>query len=111
MAALRVQLVDLVEPGPALGGDVHLAADDRLDPLRLAGAVKVHGTVHDAVVRDSAGGLAHGLHDAGQVPDAAAAVQKAELGMDMEMDKRHSMFLSKIARAVLAKGGVLTLRA
>ena len=75
MAALRVQLVDLVEPGPALGGDVHLAADDRLDPLRLAGAVKVHGTVHDAVVRDSAGGLAHGLHDAGQVPDAAGAVQ------------------------------------
>ena len=83
MAALRVQLVDLVEPGPALGGDVHLAADDRLDPLRLAGAVKVHGTVHDAVVRDSAGGLAHGLHDAGQVPDAAGAVQQAVLRMDM----------------------------
>ena len=83
VAALGIQLVDLVEPGAALGGDVHLAADDGLDALGLAGAVEVHGAVHDAVVCDGTGRLAHGLHDAGQVPDAAGAVQQAELRMNV----------------------------
>ncbi len=83
MAALGVELMDLVEPAPALGSDVHLAADDGLDVLRLAGPVKVHRAVHDAVVRDGAGRLAHALHDTGQVPDAAGAVQQAVLRMDM----------------------------
>ena len=70
MAALRVELVDLVEPGAALGGHVDLAADDGLDALRLAGPVEVDDAVHDAVVRDGAGGLAHGLHDPRQLLDA-----------------------------------------
>ena len=44
---------------------------------------ETHGAVHDAVVRDGAGRLAHALHDTGQVPDAAGAVQQAVLRMDM----------------------------
>ena len=83
MAALGVELMDLVEPGPALGRHIDLAADDGLDALRLAGTVKVDGAVHDAVVRDGAGVLPHGLDDPRQVPDAAGAVQKAIFRMDM----------------------------
>ena len=83
MAALGVELMDLVEPGPALGRHIDLAANDGLDALRLAGTVKVDGAVHDAVVRDGAGVLPHGLDDPRQVPDAAGAVQKAIFRMDM----------------------------
>ena len=83
MAALGVELVDLVEPGAALGRHVDLTADDGLDALRLAGPVKVDDAVHDAVVRDGTGGLPHGLHHAGQILDAAGTVQKAVFRMDM----------------------------
>ena len=83
MAAFGVELVDLVEPGAALGRHVDLAADDGLDALRLAGPVEVNDAVHNAMVRDGAGGLPHGLHHAGQVLDAAGAVQEAVFRMDM----------------------------
>ena len=81
MAALGVELVDLIKAGPALGGHVDLAADDGLDALGQAGPVEVHRAVHHAVVRDGAGALAHLLHDLGQLPDAAGAVQQAVLRM------------------------------
>ena len=83
MAALGVELMDLVEAGPALRGHVDLAADDGLDALHLAGPVKVDGAVHDAVVRDGTGGLAHVFHDLRQVLDTAGAVQQAVLRMHM----------------------------
>ncbi len=94
MAALRVQLVDLVKAGPAGGRDVHLAADDGLDALPLAGPVEVDGAVHDPVVRDGHGGLAQLPDPAGQPVDPAKAVQQAVLRMDMEVDKRHRGDLS-----------------
>ena len=91
MAALGIELMDLVEPGPTLRRHVDLAADNGLDLRRLAGAVEVDGAVHDAVIRDGAGSLAHGLHHRGQVPDAAGAVQEAELRMHMEMNEGHGL--------------------
>ena len=90
MAALRVKLVELIEPGPARSRDIHLAADDGLAPRRKTRPIEVDGAVHDAVVRNGAGGLPHGLDDAGQILNPACAVQKAELGMNMQMDKGHS---------------------
>ncbi|MPN04411.1 hypothetical protein SDC9_151649 [bioreactor metagenome] len=83
MAALRIELVLLVKPGPSSGRDIDLAADDGLDARVLAGAVKVDHTVHDPVVRDGAGGLAHLLQDSRQLLNAARAVQQAELRMNV----------------------------
>ena len=90
MTALGVKLVELIEPGPARRRDIHLTADDGLDPRRQTRPIEVDGTVHDAVVGNGAGGLPHGLDDAGQILNPACAVQKAELGMNMQMDKGHS---------------------
>ena len=50
MAGLAVEFVLLVKA--CARGDVHLAADDGLDALGLAGAVKVDRAVHHAVVGD-----------------------------------------------------------
>ncbi len=96
MAALGVELMDLVGQAAALCRDVDLAADDGLNPLRLAGPVEIHRAVHDPVVRDGTGGLPHFFYDFRQVPDAARAVQKAVLRMDMQMNEGHgpSPFLS-----------------
>ena len=82
-----VELVLLLEPGP--GRHIDLAADDGLDSLGLAGLVEVHRPVHDAVVGDGHGVLPQLLHPLHQPRDAAAAVQKTELGMDMQMDEGH----------------------
>ena len=81
MAALAVEFVDFIKPGAALRGYIDLAADDGLDPLRLAGPVEVDDAVHDAVIRNGAGGLPHGLHNSRQLLDLAEAVQQAELRM------------------------------
>ena len=83
MAALCVKFVDLVKPGAVLGRHIDFTADDGLDSLRLAGAVEINHTVHDAVVCNGAGRLAQLPDRPGQVPDAAGAVQQAELRMDM----------------------------
>jgi len=96
MPALRVKLVNLIKPGTALGCDIDLTADDRLDPLCLTGPVKVDNTVHDTVVCDGAGGLAHGLHGLRQVPDTAGAVEEAVFRMDVQVDKGHVLYLLKI---------------
>ena len=81
MAALAVEFVDFIKPGAALRRYIDLAADDGLDPLRLAGPVEVDDAVHDAVIRNGAGGLPHGLHNSRQLLDLAEAVQQAELRM------------------------------
>ena len=81
MAGLVVEFMLLVKARAR--GDVHLAADDGLDALGLAGAVKVDRTVHHAVVGDGAGGLSHRLDELWKVADAARAVEQAVFGMDM----------------------------
>ena len=81
VASRRVQLVDLVKAGA--GGHVDLAPDDGLDPRRLAGLVEVDHAVHHAVVGDGHRALPQVLHPLHQPPDAARAVQKAILRMDM----------------------------
>ena len=103
MAALPIQLIDLVKAGPAGGRDVHLAADNGLDALPLAGAVEVDCAVHDPVVCDRHGGLAQLLDPAGQSVDLAEAVQQAVLRVDVEVDKGHRVPL------FLAPGSVLRL--
>ena len=89
MAAFAVEFVDLIEPGAALRGHIDLAADDGLHALRLAGPVKVDDAVHNTVVRDGTGGLAHRLHHPRQLLDLAEAVQQAELRMHMQMGEGH----------------------
>ena len=84
---LRVQLIGFVQPGAP--GHIHLAPDDRVDALGLAGPVKVDGAVHNAVVRDGHRRLAQLLHQLRQVPDAACAVQQAVLRVDVQMGKGH----------------------
>ncbi len=103
VAALPIQLIDLVKAGPAGGRDVHLAADNGLDALPLAGAVEVNCAVHDPVVCDRHGGLAQLLDPAGQSVDLAEAVQQAVLRVDVEVDKGHRVPL------FLAPGSVLRL--
>ena len=84
---LRVQLIGFVQPGPP--GHIHLAPNDRVDALGLAGPVKVDGAVHNAVVRDGHRRLAQLLHQLRQVPDAAGTVQQAVLRVDVQMGKGH----------------------
>ena len=90
MPGLGVEFVHLVEAGAP--GHIHLAADDRMDPLRLAGAVEVDGAVHGAMVGDGAGGLPHLADAPGQIPDTAGAVQETVFRMDMQVRKRHGSY-------------------
>ena len=92
VAGLRVKLMLLVKSCTV--GHIHLAADNGMDTLLLAGAVEVHRAVHDAVVGDSAGVLPHGLHQCRQVADAARAIQQTVFRMDMEVNKGHGVTLS-----------------
>ena len=84
---LRVQLIGFVQPGPP--GHIHLAPDDRVDALGLAGPIEVDGAVHNAMVRDGHRRLAQLLHQLRQVPDAAGAVQQTVLRVDVQMGKGH----------------------
>ena len=84
-----VQLVDLVEAGP--GGHVDLTADDGLDAGGLGGLVEIHRPVHDPVVGDRNGGLAQFLGTLNKPLDPAGAVQKAELRVDVQVDKCHRL--------------------
>jgi len=89
MPGLGVVLVDLLEAGAPPGGHVDLAADDGLDPRRLAGPVEVHRAVHDPVVRDGYGGLAQLPDPLCQTVDAAEAVQEAVFGVDVKVNEGH----------------------
>ena len=81
MAGLAVKLMLLVKARAR--SNVDLAADDRLDALGLASAVKVDRAVHHTVVGDGAGGLPHRLDELGKVADAARAVEQAVFGMNV----------------------------
>ena len=63
--------------GARAGGDIDLAADDRLDARVLAGLIKSHGAVHHAVVGDGKGRLPERFGALRHLADAARAVQQA----------------------------------
>ena len=93
MVGRAVQLVDPVGHLPR--GHIDLAPDNRLHALGLAGAVEIHRAVHHPVVRDGHGGLPQLLDVLRQPLNPARAVQQAEFGMDMQVDKGHRDLLSK----------------
>jgi hypothetical protein len=66
-------------------GDVGLHADDRLDPLRLRGLVEGDGPIEGAVVGQGERVEAQPLGLVDEVADPAQAVEKGELGVDVEM--------------------------
>ena len=85
---VRVPLaVDVAAVKARMRRQIHLAADDRMDPLRLAGAVKVDHAVHDAMVGQRARGLPQLCHTVHQLFDTAGAVQQAVFAVDMQMCK------------------------
>ena len=87
MIRLFIQRMDLVKAGPRR--DIDLAADDGLDACRLCRLIKVDRAIHDAVVRDGNRVLPQLLDSCHNFRDAARAVKKAILRMDMQMDKAH----------------------
>ena len=78
-----VELVDLLEPGPAPWGHIDLTADDGLDARLLACLVEIHHPVHDPVVCDSHRVLSDLPDPLHQLLDAAGAIQKGEFRMQM----------------------------
>ena len=89
MARLAVKFVLLIKARARR--NIDLAADDRLDALSFAGAVKVDRAVHHAVVRDGAGGLPHLLDKLRKVFDAAGSVEQAVFRMNMKVGKGHGV--------------------
>ena len=85
VARLRVKFMLLVKARAR--GNIDLAADDGLDALGLAGAIKIDRTVHHAMVGDGAGGLPHRLDELWKVADAARTVKQTVFGMDMQMSE------------------------
>ncbi len=66
---------------------VELAADDRLDALGLGRVVEFDRAVEIAMVGERDGGHAEYDRPVHQPVDAAAAVEQAEVGVDVEMDE------------------------
>ena len=69
------------------GGDVDLAADDRLDAGGHRLLVELDGAEHVAVVGDRQGRHAAFLGALDQVADLDGAVEEAVLAVQMEMDE------------------------
>ncbi len=74
----------------AAGGDVHLAADDRMDALAQALLVKIHHAVHHAVIRDGQRLHAQFLCSGDQRLYAARAVQQRVFGVQVQVRKAHA---------------------
>ena len=91
-AALVVIRPDGATVLAALGRHVHLAADDRLNPLLSRGAVKLDGAEHVAVVSDRHRRHAVRLHLRHQVFNLVGAVQQTVLRMKMKMHEPHRLF-------------------
>ena len=72
--ACTVRFMPFVKAGAC--GNVDLAPDDRLDAVFLAGAVKIHDTVHGAVIGDRDGGLTELRGSAGDIADTARTVEQ-----------------------------------
>jgi hypothetical protein len=70
----------VVDLGLAIGegprGDIHLAANDRLDPRLPCGGIELDDAVQVAVIGEGDGRLAHGLGPTNDVVDAPEAVEE-----------------------------------
>ena len=64
-------------------GDIHLAAQDRLNPFLFAGGIKIHNAIHHAMVCQRQGLLPEFPGAPGQFCNARRAIQKAVFAMDM----------------------------
>ena len=64
---------------------VRLAAQDRLDPVLLAGREELNGPVHHPVVGERQRRLAEGGRTLGQLVDLASPVEQRVLGMDVQV--------------------------
>ena len=91
MVWLLIDAVNLVKARPAR--NIDLAADNGLDPGLFRCAVKIDGTVHDAVVGQGDGVLAELLHPVHHGADAAGSVKQAVFTVDVQMYKGHGSFL------------------
>ena len=85
--------VDIAAVVARMRREIDLAADDRVNALRLAGAVEVDYAVHDAVVGQRTRGLAEGGDTVHELFDAARAVKQAVFTMHMQMGKRYHLVL------------------
>ena len=72
---------------PAARRHVGFAADDRLDPGFSGLSVKLHRPEHVAVIGHRDGWLPERLHLLHQGVDLVGAVEKAVLGVEMEMNE------------------------
>ena len=71
------------------GCHIHLAANDRVNPLPLAGLIKLHDAEHIAMVRNGYMLHAQLLHTGNQRLDAVCPIQQAVFSMNMQMRKRN----------------------
>ena len=69
------------------GRNVELASDDGLYPLIAGHHVKVHRTVHGAMVRDRDGIHAQFPRAADDFRDLAHSIQEAELAVNVKMSE------------------------
>ena len=90
VARLGIEFVLLIKS--RAWSDIDLAADDGLDALGLARAVKVDRAVHHAVVRDGDRRLPQLADALGKPLDAAGAVKQAVFRMNVQMGERHDGF-------------------
>ena len=67
------------------GGQVTFDADNRLDPGRFAGAVKLHRAVHGAMVGKGQGRHLQLLGAGGQIVDATEAVQQGKFAVNVKV--------------------------
>jgi hypothetical protein len=92
-----------VEPAP--GGNVDLAAEDRLHPPVATGVVEVHRPEHVAVVGDG-----HRLHSEAlglghELADVTGTIEEAVLGVEVEVDE---VPLDAHSHSIVEGGLVLT---
>ena len=85
MARLRIELVRLVNARARR--DIQLTADNGLDARGLRCAVKVHDTVHNAMIGDRHGALPEFFRPLGHLPDPACAVEQTVFTVHMKMNK------------------------
>ena len=77
--------------------NIDLAPDDRVNALRLTLPEKIHGAVHDAMIRNCQCCLTHLLCPGNQLRNPAGTVQQRIFTMYMQMSKCHAFVpLSKL---------------
>ena len=73
-------------------GNIDLTADNGLDPRSLAGAVKLHGSVHRAVVGQCNGALPFARRRFGYFVYPACTVQQTVSAVQVQMNKTAHRF-------------------